>query len=103
MIDHACLQSQLQDDHTPLEFSYVLESDTCGKVQCYFEPLDPDDGSSTPRETWMANLQNMLVAGGVQDGNLTWCRICADTLTIEPPSVLPDSDIHIQFAIGMPK
>lgn len=100
MIDPACLQSQLQDDHTPLEFSYVLESDTCGKVQCYVEPLNPVDGSSTPRETWMANLQDMLVAGGVQDADLTWCKTCADTLTIEAPSVHPDSDIHIQFAMG---
>lgn len=100
MIDPSRLQSQLQDDHTPLEFSCVLESDACGKVQCYAEPLNPMDGSSTPRESWMANLQNMLVAGGVRDADLSWCRMCADTLTIEPPSVLPDSGIHIQFAMG---
>ncbi len=100
MIDPSRLQSQLQDDHTPLEFSCVLESDACGKVQCYAEPLNPMDGSSTPRETWMANLQNMLVAGGVRDADLSWCGMCADTLTIDPPSVLPDSGIHIQFAMG---
>jgi hypothetical protein len=100
MIDPSRLQSQLQDDHTPLEFSCVLESDACGKVQCYAEPLNPMDGSSTPRETWMANLQNMLVAGGVRDADLSWCGTCADTLTIDPPSVLPDSGVHIQFAMG---
>jgi len=100
MIDPACLQSQLQDDHTPLEFSCVLESDACGKVQCYAEPLNPVDGSSTPRETWMENIQNMLVAGGAQDADLTWCKTCAATLTIDVPSVLPGSDIHIQFAMG---
>ena len=100
MIDPSRLQSQLQDDHTPLEFSCVLESDACGKVQCYAEPLNPMDGSSTPRETWMANIQNMLVAAGVRDADLSWCRMCADTLTIDPPSVLPDSGIHIQFAMG---
>jgi Tryptophan dimethylallyltransferase len=103
MIDPSRLQSQLQDDHTPLEFSCVLESDTCGKVQCYAEPLNPVDGSSTPREKWMATLHNMLVAGGVRDADLSWCETCADTLTIEPPSVLPASeDIHIQFAMGTP-
>ena len=100
MIDPSRLQSQLQDDHTPLEFSCVLESDACGKVQCYSEPLKPSDGSSTPRETWMANLQNMLVAGEVRDADLSWCRWCADTLTIDAPSILPPSDIHIQFAMG---
>ena len=101
MIDDSRLQSQLQDDHTPLEFSTVLESDACGKVQCYAEPLNPLDGSSTPRETWMANLHNMLVAADVRDADLSWCTTCADTLTVDPPSVLPDSeDIHIQFAMG---
>ena len=101
MIHPSRLQSQLQDDHTPLEFSCVLESDACGKVQCYAEPLNPVDGSSTPRETWMANLHNMLVAGGVRNADLSWCRMCADTLTVDPPSALPDSDdVHIQFAMG---
>ena len=102
MIDDSRLQSQLQDDHTPLEFSCVLESDACGKVQCYAEPLNPLDGSSTPRETWMANLHNMLVAAEVRDADLSWCRMCADTLTVDAPPVLPDSDIHIQFAMGTP-
>ena len=50
-----------------------------------------------PRETWMVNLENMLVAGGVRDADLSWSGMC---VTIDPPSILPDSGIHIQFAMG---
>lgn len=77
---------QMGDDGSPIEYSWVIESEDKMAVRFTVEPLSVVDGSPSPPETWMSSLRGLGRFTSSPDFDISWSQTCFDSLGCIPPS-----------------
>lgn len=88
------------DDGSPIEFSWVIESEDSMAVRFTMEPLSWLDGSPSPARNWMPNLESMSQFDHTNDFDLSWSQTCFDTLIYHSPLGSNESQHGSQFSVG---
>lgn len=96
-----CLRSfQMGDDGSPIEFSWVIESDDKMTVRFTVEPLSLLEGSPSSPTTWMSCLMSLGRFSSNPDFDISWGQICFDSLVHIPPLHSNKSQHASQFSTG---
>ncbi|KAF9552276.1 aromatic prenyltransferase [Agrocybe pediades] len=93
--------SWISDDHTPVEFIYVIDGDDWRpSIRFAMEPLSPVDGAPLPPQAWKRTLDNMSSKYSIMKGyDTTWPDICYNTL-IDVPQNESQTQHSTQFFLG---
>lgn len=88
------------DDGSPIEFSWVIESENSMTVRFTMEPLSSFDGSPSPPTTWMSCLRSLHRFSANPDFDISWSQICFESLVQIRPLHSNKSQHASQFSVG---
>ncbi|EGN93839.1 hypothetical protein SERLA73DRAFT_188952 [Serpula lacrymans var. lacrymans S7.3] len=92
--------SFMGNDHSPIEFSWVIDSENKMTVRFTSEPLSIFDGTPTSPSTWIPYLNSLASSELVEGFDTTWCQICYNTLLHSSPVNRHGSQHMSQFSFG---
>ncbi|KAF9481598.1 aromatic prenyltransferase [Pholiota conissans] len=75
--------SYMGDDHSPIEFGWVIKGDGKSSIQFSIEPLSHFDGYPSPPQDTVKILKSLGTASCVTSFDSTWADICHDNLKAE--------------------
>jgi hypothetical protein len=88
------------DDGSPIEFSWVIESEDKMTVRFTIEPLSLLDGSPSPPTTWIPCLTSLRRFSSNAGFDISWSEICFESLVYIPPLHSNKSQHASQFSVG---
>ncbi|KAF8174910.1 tryptophan dimethylallyltransferase-domain-containing protein [Pholiota molesta] len=77
-------RSYMGDDHSPIEFGWVVKNDGKSSIQFSIEPLSHFDGAPTPPKVCTKILNALGNVTCVKSFDTTWPDICQETLGVDP-------------------
>jgi DMATS type aromatic prenyltransferase len=77
-------RSYMGDDHSPIEFGWVVKNDGKSSIQFSIEPLSHFDGAPTPPKVCTKILNALGNVSCVKSFDTTWADICQETLGVDP-------------------
>jgi hypothetical protein len=77
-------RSYMGDDHSPIEFGWVIKSNGKSSIQFSIEPLSHTDGAPAPPKACSKILSALGKVSCVKSFDTAWANICQETLGVDP-------------------
>ncbi|KAF8157256.1 tryptophan dimethylallyltransferase-domain-containing protein [Crassisporium funariophilum] len=90
--------SYLSDDHTPVEFIWVIGGDGSSSIRFAMEPLSSLDGSPLKYRGCLETINSLKNLACMKSFDSTWSDICQETLVYSPKSY--SKNFASQFFLG---
>ncbi|KIM73557.1 hypothetical protein PILCRDRAFT_725491 [Piloderma croceum F 1598] len=91
--------SYVGDDGTPIEFSWVIESEDKMTVRCIIEPIS-SFGTVAPSSTWMSFLLSLRIFSDHETFDIAWAQTCFNYLAYNSVLYGNTSQHSSQFIVG---